>query len=278
MGWRDREQDPGNNENARSPAAGRKATAFLCPENTGVGGSAIALHRGDACSVLRELPAETYEAVIADPPYCSGGRTKGEREKLTSGKYQNSENRGLYPEFLGDQKDQRSYLAWSALWLSEAWRCARQGALVAVFSDWRQLPVTTDAVQAAGWLWLGILPWDKTEGCRPQRGRFRQQCEYVVWGAKGKLAIDRGCPAGLFRMSQFKEKKRHIAGKPVALMAHLLQLVRGPVLDPFMGSAPIGAACLEAGLPYTGIELDPHWFDHARERLSATSYREISTN
>ncbi|MCZ5321894.1 hypothetical protein O5699_04105 [Escherichia coli] len=56
-----------------------------------------------------------------------------------------------------------------------------------VFSDWRQLPALTDAFQAGGVLWRGLVVWDKTQASRaPHTGYFRHQAEYVVWGSNGK--------------------------------------------------------------------------------------------
>lgn len=51
------------------------------------------------------------------------------------------------------------------------WGCA----LVVLFTDWRQLPLTTDVLQCAGFTWYGVAVLDKTEGVRPQLVRFRNQ-------------------------------------------------------------------------------------------------------
>ncbi|MBS7540215.1 DNA-methyltransferase, partial [Ancylobacter lacus] len=175
-------------------------------------------------------------------------------------------DRGLYPEFAGDTRDQRGYLAWSALWMGRARELTRPGGICAVFSDWRQFPVTTDALQAGGWVWRGIAVWDKTEGGRPQLGRYRAQAEFVAWGTQGPRALVGPCAPGVFRAST-SGRKWHIAGKPVELMEGLLQVMDGPVLDPFMGSGTVGVACARRGLPYTGIEVVPDYFEIACRRL-----------
>ena len=59
-----------------------------------------------------------------------------------------------------------------------------------MFIDWRQLPAATDALQWAGWIWQGTAVWDKGNS-RPQKGRFRQQAEYIVWGSNGDMPISR---------------------------------------------------------------------------------------
>jgi len=42
------------------------------------------LYVGDALSTLRELPGSSIDAVIADPPYCSGGTTAVDRTSQTA--------------------------------------------------------------------------------------------------------------------------------------------------------------------------------------------------
>ena len=48
--------------------------------------------------------------------------------------------------------------------------------------------------------WRGVAVWDKVAS-RPQKGRFRQQSEYIVWGSNGKMPLERnvGCLPGVFR-------------------------------------------------------------------------------
>lgn len=226
------------------------------------------LIRGDSLDVLECLEPGSIGAVLTDPPYSSGGLHAGDRTKAPSLKYQSSEYRHLHADFVGDCRDQRSFLAWSSLWMSRARLAMRPGALIGAFTDWRQLPVTTDAVQVAGFTWRGIVPWDKTEGVRPQLGRYRNQAEYLVWASNGHRPPAGRVAPGAYRFSVPK-LKLHMAAKPVALMEGLLAIMDGPVLDPFMGSSPVGEACLNLGLPYIGIEADPHYFAVACQRLEA---------
>lgn len=228
---------------------------------------------GDALSVLRDIPSGSVGAVLCDPPYSSGGTMRGDRMGKTSVKYQSTEHRGIYEEFLGDTRDQRSFTFWSTVWLSECWRATQDGGIAAVFIDWRQLPAMTDALQAAGWVWRGIAVWNKTEAARPQKGRYRAQAEYIVWASKGQLLDEGPCAPGVFTLAANAEEKEHIAAKPVQLMADLLSIMRGPVLDPFMGSCPVGVACARLGLPYVGIELSSYWHAAACRRVEA-AYRQ----
>jgi hypothetical protein len=95
------------------------------------------------------------------------------------------------------------------------------------------------------------VPWDKTESSRPQLGRYRNQTEFVVWGTNGPRPLTGPVAPGVFRQG-IPRLKRHIAGKLVELMEGLLGVMRGSILDPFMGSATVGASCLRRGLPMSG--------------------------
>lgn len=217
---------------------------------------------GNSIRLLLELPDESVDAVVTDPPYSSGGQFRGDRTGKTSSKYQSTEHRGKYEEFAGDTRDQRAYAYWSTLWLAECWRVARFGSPICLFTDWRQLPVTTDMLQAGGWVWRGIAVWDKTEAARPQKGRFRSQCEYVVWGSKGDMTIEGECLPGVFRLPVNARDKLHMTGKPLPIMRSILRICPpgGVVFDPFFGSGSTGKAALESGMHYIGMELVPEYY------------------
>ena len=162
---------------------------------------------------------------------------------------------------LGDGKDQRSFTLWATLWLAECWRIAKDGAPIMVFTDWRQLPALTDAIQAAGWHWQGIVCWNKRSS-RPSMGKFRHQCEYVLFGSKGQFkASTRDCLPGVFDVPIIAGQKVHLTSKPISLIKELLRVSAegGTVLDPFLGGGTTAVAALETGRRFIGIELSEEY-------------------
>ena len=233
------------------------------------------LHRGESLAWLMSLPDASADALITDPPYSSGGMTRGDRMGRTDTKYTSTEARGVRPDFAGDNRDQRAFLMWCTLWLSEAMRVLRPGAPVVLFTDWRQLPTMTDALQAGGMVWRGIAVWDKTGSCRPQMDAFAAQAEYMVWGSAGPMARDGavGCLPGVFVHPVRQDDKHHQTGKPTRLMRDVVKICPpgGVVLDPFTGSGTTGVAALMESRRFAGCEIVPEIADTAEERLRAAS-------
>jgi site-specific DNA-methyltransferase (adenine-specific) len=232
------------------------------------------LYLGDCLEILPEIGK--VDAVVTDPPYSSGGFTRGDRTSETSKKYQSSRINlsSYFKNFSGDNRDQRSWVYWMSLWISIALRVSREGATFCLFTDWRQLPATTDALQSGGVIWRGIAVWDKLNS-RPIPDRFRAQAEYIVWGTNGPKKMDMKDKNAIYLPGVFRYtsppliKREHSTQKPVELMKQLIQ-VAGPsevVLDPFMGSGTTGVACVEAGHKFIGIEMDEHYFDIACNRI-----------
>lgn len=236
-------------------------------------GDGWTLFRGDCFDVLPTLADGSCDALITDPPYCSGGLHLGSRQQKTGRKYEQNGVSYQRQDFDGDQRDQVSFMAWVSEALRRCHRVVRRGGLIALFSDWRQLGATQTAMQAAGFAMRGIAVWDKTEGARPVPSRLRNQAEFIVWGSKGDLVPEPGVPtqAGVLRYAVRQADKFHLTGKPTEVMRWLVRQVRpgGTILDPFAGSGSTGVGALLEGRSFVGVELDPYYARIASARLSA---------
>ncbi len=229
------------------------------------------LYLGDSLEMLQRLGEASVDAVITDPPYSSGGAFRGDRTVDTKTKYlsSGSSNHEKTQDFGGDSRDQRGFHFWSALWAAAALRVAKPGSPALFFSDWRQLPISTDYMQAGGWVWRGVVPWAK-KTARPQMGRFSAQCEYVLFGSAGPMPLERGvgCLPGFYEFS-YPSDREHITQKPVELMRAMVEICTpgGVVMDPFMGSGTTGVAAMESGRGFVGCEQNPEYFAISCRRI-----------
>jgi site-specific DNA-methyltransferase (adenine-specific) len=229
------------------------------------------VHQGDCLKLLQQLPDGAFDAMCTDPPYCSGGD-----ETMDPGeKYVQGGTKLKRVSFDGDARSPHAFRYWCALWNAEAYRACKPGAYGFVFSDARMLPEACDAFEAGGWIRRGIVTWDKTEKSRaPHTGYFRLQCEFVIWGTKGKFRDDGprnliGPFPGCYRIPVNLAEKQHMTGKPVSLMRQLLAPIPagGFVLDPFAGSGSTILGALENGQIGVGFEQSQEYVDIANKRI-----------
>lgn len=246
------------------------------PADVLAGRARFAVVHGNSWRVRRSLPAGSVDADISDPPYSSGGFTRGDRTKSTDTKYTQSGSQGKRPDFTGDAMDGRAWTRWCVGWMEEARRAAKPDGRLVAFIDWRQLPAMTDAVQAAGWIWRGVVPWNKGEGSRPNPGGFRSQCEFVVWASTGPLPpaevgviIRPGC----FTFPVKQDDKHHQTGKPTPLMRELVQVCPRDslIFDGFAGSGTTAAAAILEGRRVIAVERSEEYYRIALERCRAAA-------
>ena len=240
----------------------------------------VTLYHGEACDVLASLPEASADVMLTDPPYSSGGMFRSDRAADPASKYrgwsQNADGSSRKPTaeygtFGGDNLDQWAWIRWVSGWSRETLRLIRRGGSAFTFTDWRQLPASTDAAQFGGWVWRGILVWDKGVA-RPAKGTFRNHIEYVVWSTNGPLDRTDAYPSALIQVPTVPSSAReHVTQKPVDLLRHLLAVVPGDsltVLDPFAGSGSTLVAAKQLGHRSIGVELDERYCEIAAKRLA----------
>jgi site-specific DNA-methyltransferase (adenine-specific) len=129
--------------------------------------------------------------------------------------------------------------------------------------------------------------WDK--GKIGMGWQYRRSVECVLVATKGKNKMrwfeDSHKIENIIRPGMHGIRKiipradQHPTAKPVELPQFFIGLHSQPgetVLDPFMGGASTGVACLRTGRKFIGIEIDPDQCRIAAERL-AKAEQETST-
>ena len=230
---------------------------------------------GDCIELLDSMSDGLVDMVLTDPPYSSGGLFAGNRKGKTSGKYTDRAYDGAarFPDFSGDNMDQRSFTEFMRKVLAKCRKKTKPEGVCAVFTDWRQLPAMTDALQMAGWVYRGIVVWNKSNA-RNIPNRFRQDCEFIIWGTNGSKAVDwtpgfKAFPGFYTESCVPSRQKHHQTEKPIRLLEKLLAISpeNGVVLDCFMGSGSTGVACVNTGRNFIGMELLIDYFKIAEERI-----------
>lgn len=202
---------------------------------------AVKLYCGDCSELIPELK-DSVEATIVDPPYGLGNVLH--RPGATTGNSWRSQFGSGSPEW--DKTKPTEIIESMATWDKPS--CIWGG------NNFRLPP-------NRGW-----FVWDKKTPDNFSSGNAE-----LAW-----TNIDR--PTRCFRMAQCEahdemRPKQHPTQKPLSLMAWCIRMMRlgngAVVFDPFMGSGTTGVACVKMGRKFIGIEIEPKYFEIAKQRIQA---------
>ena len=212
----------------------------------------IQLMQGDCLDLMQSIPNGSVDLVVTDPPYMIN--TKSDR----SGK-------------LNPWADYCNGALWYREWISAVRDKLKSTGALWSFLNWRSFVTFQKAACDLGWPIESVLVWDKCWiGPGGPKG-LRPSYELVALFAMPDFRIkDRG----LYDIQRFKwssiKPHGHPAEKPEQLMQWLIENcseLGQTVMDIFMGCGTTGAAAVNTGRSFIGIELDDHYFEVAKQRI-----------
>lgn len=222
----------------------------------------------DCLNAMRQLPDGCVDAVITDPPYCSGGFTEAAR-RASNGSGLRSETRRDGGWFVADNMGTAGLMFLLRAVAFETVRLLRAGGSMLVFTDWRMVPSLAPAVESAGLRYQNMLIWDK--GSAGLGAGFRAQHEVVLHFTAGSPEYyDKGF-GNVLKCPRIGADRDHQTEKPVALIEQLIRVVCPPggvVLDPFGGSGTTAVAAANLGRDAICIERDAAHVETANRRLA----------
>lgn len=220
------------------------------------------LMQGDTLELLPELPKESFDVLLTDPPYGIDADKFGD-----SGGIAGVGNLGSH--FYDD-----SWTYWNKLakFLAvESYRVCKPQAHSYIFCDVDNFVLLKSFFTEAGWrVFRTPLVWVNPTANRapwPEHGPQRKY-QIALFAVKGNRPITKVVPDVLTYASD--ENLNHQAQKPVALFQDLLVRSVRPgdtVLDCFGGTGPVLVAAHNLKCRATYIERDPSAYGTAIERL-----------
>lgn len=242
----------------------------------------VQLYCGDCLEVMRQLPDNSIDAVITDPPYghnnnkgdliarrevaLGAGDYDAERDDrplANDGPEANAIFRALLPEVVRVLNPGCCFCC-----------CGGGGGPDPQFARWSLWIDDTPGLD-----FKQMVVWDK--GPIGMGWHYRSSYETVLvaqrQGAKCAWFDDSHRIENIIRPGDYgirkiiPSKDQHPTQKPVELAAHFIRLHTRPgdtVLDPFMGSGTTGVACVRTGRNFIGIEIDPAYYAIAEKRIA----------
>lgn len=212
----------------------------------------IDLILGDCLEHMKEIPDNSVDMVLTDPPY---GMNLSPQRK--SGK------------FHGVKVVNDDTLLWSDDFFKELFRVTKNNTGSFIFCNHFCISEFISSAKKAGFEIKNIIIWDK--GHFGMGGNWRPVHEMILLLTKGRFVCK---SKNLRNIIQYKKvhhsKSVHPTQKPVELLEHLIvEPDYNPkvVLDPFMGSGSTGVACVNTNRKFIGIELEESYFNIAKERI-----------
>ena len=219
----------------------------------------IDLRQGDCLELMKDIPDESIDLIITDPPYkiVQGGctnkavRLKGSnQEQLKKGILFNN-NSMKFSE-----------------WVPEVYRVLKNNSHCYIMSNDRNINELLNVCKNTGFKLLNILVWGKSKHS-PNR-YYLKNCEFIIFLRKGKAKNINKMGTKQLLLVNNVETKKHPSEKPIELMKILIENSSNEndvVLECFMGSGSTGVACLNTNRNFIGIELDEKYFEIAKERI-----------
>lgn len=218
----------------------------------------------DTLSLLKDIPSESIDLVVTDPPYKMTARgSHGNTGGMLAKKITMDGN-------VFDHNDINI-----SDYANDLYRVLKDGSHCYIMTNHVNLIEMLNTMTDVGFHFIKSLIWDKGNKIM---GRFyMSQYEYILFFRKGKGVQINNC--GTSDILSFPNKKLkgedgsnlHDTEKPVELMKVLIENSSKPndiVLEPFMGIGATCIACKECGRRYIGCEIDKKYFDIAKERLN----------
>lgn len=226
----------------------------------------VTLYHGDALQVMADLPGASVAAVLADPPYSSGGRRENARSLRKSMTRATTDTDWIMGDAMSTAGFTHLMRECGLHWR----RLLTPGGHALAFIDWRMAASLAAALETADLRQHPTLVWDKAH--IGMGAIFRNQHEFIVHMSNGTPAApQRRDVANVLRCPTVSAGDRqHPTEKPAALLQTLLSVVASKgatVLDCFAGVGTTGQAARALGMRAVLIEGDERWCEVAAKRF-----------
>jgi site-specific DNA-methyltransferase (adenine-specific) len=211
---------------------------------------------GDCLEVMKEIPNQSVDLIITDPPYSSPTVSGFGRTLM-----RNVADLSIQEFYFRSIKEQFE-------------RILKPDGRAFVFCDDRYYPVLFGVFYS--WAHKNLLIWDKGQIGLGQP--FRHQHELIFYVNRQVYKHHQTEAITCFpTIMTYKHDadRMHPSQKPLALIERLVIGFSRPgevVFDPFTGSGTTLVAASNLGRNYIGVELNVEYVEVARKRLSSVSY------
>ena len=222
------------------------------------------IYNKDCISWIKDVPDNTIDLVIIDPPYKIRKKTQEVNSLAIAVKKYNLE---LQRDNLIDEYDKSI--------LEELIRVMKK-INIYIWCNGEQVPFYIDYFVNKNNCKMDILVWNKTNAMPLYNNKYMTDKEYCLYFRKGgycKPACYEDAKTVFYLPINQKDKKKwiHPTIKPLSIIRTLIRnssKENDVVLDCFLGSGTTAVACILENRNYIGVELNKKYYDIANKRIS----------
>lgn len=211
----------------------------------------IDLIHGDCFVLNKQIPDESIDLIVTDPPY--GMSFQSGRRRIKHNEIQNDNN-----------------LDWLPGWLDSQYRVLKNDSHAYVFCSFHFIDKFKQSAEKSGFTVKNILIWHKNNhGSGDLTGDYAPQYEFILYLNKGRKELNGKRVSNIIKCPK-TGNSNHPTEKPVDLIQFLVSKSSNKgdlVLDNFFGSGSCAIACHNLGRRFVGHEIDKERFDMANKRV-----------
>ena len=212
--------------------------------------SEINLLHGDCFELFQNIPDESVDMILTDPPYGMS--------------FQSDYRKTKYEKIKGD-----SNLDWLGDFVNEIYRVSKPNTAHYVFCSFHHVDKFKQAIENKFKV-KNILTWVKNNTSMGDlKGDFAPKTEFIIFFHKGRKLINGKRDPNVLEFKKTRNEL-HPTQKPVDMTEYMIGKFSDEgdvILDPFMGSGTTGIACLNTNRRFIGMELDDDYFKIASGRI-----------
>lgn len=208
----------------------------------------IDLINGDCIEIMGNMPSESVDLIVTDPPYLINYQS---RRRVVKEKFDKMINDGEDFNLIAD-------------FMKQAERLLKDDSAIYVFCSWHNVDIFKQEFEKYFKL-KNLIVWNKnSHGSGDLKGSYSPKHELILFGHKGR-SLNRGKRiADVIDYAKVNSPDlTHPTEKPVGLLEVFINNSSDEgdmVLDPFAGTGSTGQACKNLGRSFTGIEIDAKYY------------------
>ena len=211
------------------------------------------IEQGDCLELMKQISDGSIDMILTDPPYGIKYRSNY-RTKSKS-----------FDVLTNDNTDIRLVA------YPECFRILKDNSVCIVFASWKN--VADDIVELRKYFDIKnvIVWWKHSGGLGDLKHTLSTDYELAIVCHKGKAPIRGKRNGSVWECKKVNPNSMvHPTQKPEELCKRFIETFSDEgcvIFDPFMGSGSTCVAAVNTGRHYIGFELDPQYFEIARQRL-----------